>query len=130
MRRQLEDNLQIAAMGYLRLQYPAALCFHVANERQTSKMRGAKLKRMGVLAGVSDILIMQARGAYFGACIELKAPKGRETDSQKRFINRAGQAGYMVAVCWSFDQFKKVVDLYFSQPETKVEPTLLNTMPI
>jgi len=111
----LEDRLQISAMRYIRMQYPDAISFHVANERATSPMRGAKLKQMGVLSGVSDCIILEPRGNFHGLLIELKAPKGRLTENQKNFLNKAEIKGYDVAVCWSFDEVMVKVDGYMNQ---------------
>ena len=109
-----EDQLQIAAMCWIRLAYPNTVSFHVANERKTSPMRGAKLKKMGVLAGVPDIHILDPRKTYCGLFIELKTAKGRLTPSQKDVIERIENAGYKCAVCRSLDEVIEVVDDYFS----------------
>lgn len=112
--KNLEDQIQIAAMRYIRTQYPNVISFHVANERATSPMRGAKLKKMGVMSGVADIVILEARGEFHGMLIELKAPKGRLTETQKDFLNRAQKKGYYTDVCYSFAEVKLEVDLYMN----------------
>ncbi len=122
-RKNIEDQLQIACIRYMRAQYPNVLCFHVRNEgiRGTKAQQmayGAKSKRMGVLAGVSDIIIMSANGGFHGACIELKAPKGTVTDSQGKFLDKVEVEGYYRNVCWSFDEFKEYVDFYLTKPRT------------
>jgi hypothetical protein len=108
-----EDQLQIAAMRWIRLAYPKAVSFHVANERKTSPMRGAKLKKMGVLAGVPDIHILEPNKIYCGLFIELKTEKGRLTPSQRDVIERIENAGYKCAVCRSLDEVIDLVDDYF-----------------
>ena len=52
-----EDQLQIAAMHWIRMSYPKAVSFHVANELKTSRMRGGKLKKMGVCKGNVSFVI-------------------------------------------------------------------------
>tara|TARA_R110001599_G_scaffold26223_4_gene92577 strand:+ start:936 stop:1271 length:336 start_codon:yes stop_codon:yes gene_type:complete len=108
-----EDQLQMAAMRWIRLAYPNAVSFHVANERKTSPMRGGKLKKMGVLAGVPDIHILEPNKIYCGLFIELKTEKGRLTPSQKDVIERIENAGYKCAVCRSLSEVICLVDDYF-----------------
>jgi len=101
------------------MQYPDAISFHVRNEgirgtKEQRKAYGAKYKRMGVLSGVSDIVILEPRGKFHGLLIELKAPKGRLTQTQKDFLNKAENKGYDVAVCWSFDEVMVKVDSYMN----------------
>lgn len=113
-----EDGLQIAVADYLRLQYPNILWFHVANERQTSPQRGAKLKRMGVKAGVMDILIFEEKykdgiyDTYKGLAVELKIPPNKQTKAQIEMMYKFIKAGWKHDVCFSFDEAKKVIDEY------------------
>ena len=110
-----EERLQAASMRYIRLQYPGAVSFHVANERQTSPARGAKLKKLGVLKGVADILILEpSPQGFHGLAIELKSKKGKIQPSQELFLSRIGARGYYTTVCRSFDEVQKVCDQYFS----------------
>lgn len=112
-----EDGLQIACANYLRLQYPNALWIHVANERQTSRARGSKLKQMGVTPGVPDILVfepvMDALGVKeIGLAIELKIKPNKSTPAQAAFQKSLDDRAWQVHVIYDFDTFKKVVDNY------------------
>ncbi len=119
MRKKLEEELQIAAMQYIRLQYPSAISFHVRNEgisgtKMQRMVYGAKSKKMGVLSGVSDIIILEPKAIYHGLMIELKSKKGRVSESQKLFMARCEDKSYMTRVCNSFDQVQAAVDTYMS----------------
>lgn len=82
-----EDALQIAVADYLRIAAPDLLWFHVANERKCSPQRGAMLKRMGVLAGVPDLVFILPSGSVW--FIELKTERGRMSKAQDDFFERA-----------------------------------------
>lgn len=97
---------------YLRLQYPNLLWFHPANERATSPMQGAKLKRMGVLAGVADLMILRQTKKAIGLCIELKVPGNKPTKTQDEFCRRVVAEGWAYYVCNSFDEAKARIDQY------------------
>lgn len=112
-----EDDLQRACANYLRLQYPAVLFFHVPNGGSRNRIEAAKLKGMGVLPGVSDLVILEPREYRgvkpCGLLIELKAKGGKLAGSQESFITEVQVRGYMAAVVWSFDGFKNLIDEYF-----------------
>ena len=109
-----EDNLQIAVANYLRLAYPKVLWTHVANERQTSPQRGAKLKKMGVRAGIPDILIFAKRGSVSGLAIELKIKPNTPTQAQKDCLDTLSINGWWTKLCWDFDGAKKIIDSYLN----------------
>lgn len=116
-----EDNLQIAVADYLRLQYPKVLFTHIANERQTTPQRGAKLKRMGVKKGMPDFTIFEPvfirdyrhNVKFCGLAIELKIKPNKLTKEQKEVLERLKSCGWQTDVCYDFDQAKKTIDEYF-----------------
>lgn len=107
-----EDNLQMVCMRYLGYAYPKILAIHVANERKTSLQHGAKLKKMGVRAGVPDILIFKKKGALCGCAIELKIKPNKPTPKQTEFLNDLEAEYWITRVCYSFDEFEEVVNDY------------------
>ena len=115
-----EDQLQVECMRYIRLQYPYSVSFHVRNEgiRGTPQQRmayGSKSKRMGVLSGVSDIIILEPNKHFHGLIIELKAKKGIVSPTQKLFLARTSAKGYSVHVSRTFDEVKFIVDKYMAE---------------
>ena len=106
-----EDQLQMACASYL--DHLRVLYTHVANERQTSPMRGAKLKKMGVKRGVPDILIFDPIGIYNGLAIELKVGRNKPTEDQHKWMALLRERGWLCAVARDFDEFKIAVDSYF-----------------
>jgi hypothetical protein len=69
--------------------------------------RGKILKGMGLKAGVPDIVIYYEGKAFF---LELKAPKGVLSVTQKRTHDELRAAGCLVAVIRSLDDFRALVD--------------------
>lgn len=72
--------------------------FHVANERQVSKIQGAYLKKKGVKSGVCDHWVILQDKVI---AIELKTPDGTVSDKQKKFIAKLEKANIPVKVCYS-----------------------------
>jgi len=101
-RGNLETKLQIAVVNYIRMAFPDVLCFAVPNGGKRSMIEAAMLKKMGVLAGVSDLLLFWNGG--YGA-IELKRPDKTAymSDSQVGFAEQWQARGGKFALCNSLD---------------------------
>jgi hypothetical protein len=109
-RRSLEAEIHHAVCDHLRLRTkPDVLWLHVPNGEHRSKITGAKLKRMGVLAGASDFLFWH-NGKFFA--LELKAPGGRATDAQLEFLARFADAGGHTAIAEGIDRAIAVLEAW------------------
>lgn len=86
---------------------PGVLFFHVPNGESRSAATGAKLKAMGVRAGVADfsITLPGGRAAY----LELKRPGGRASQSQKQFRAEAEAAGALYAIAETPEQVQDIL---------------------
>ena len=68
--------------------------FHVPNGGKRNPREAARLKAMGVLAGVSDLfLAWPSRGAH-GLFVEMKAPGNKPTRPQRLFLDAMIARGY------------------------------------
>lgn len=72
------------------------------NGGQRHKAVAAKLKAEGAKAGVPDVSWPVARGGFIGLAIEFKHGDGNPSKEQRERIDRLQQAGWCVAVCWSW----------------------------
>jgi hypothetical protein len=109
-RRQPEAALHAAVCEHLRLRAkPDVLWLHAANGERRDKITGAKLKRMGVLAGASDLLLWH-RGNSFA--LELKAPGGRPSEAQLDFMARFSAAGGHTCVAVGLDRSLAVLEAW------------------
>jgi hypothetical protein len=90
-RRRPEDGIHIAVCEHLRLRArPGVLWLHAANGGLRNPCEAARFKRMGVLAGASDLLLWHQGNSF---ALELKAPGGRLSDRQKQFLAAFNDAG-------------------------------------
>lgn len=112
-----EDDLQIAAIRLIRMKHPDVLCIHVPNGGKRNAREGAKFKKMGVVAGVPDVLIFNPNGKFNGLAIELKTSIGKLTDSQREMHNRLRKLKWCVWVCYSIDDVENAIDGYFVDPK-------------
>jgi hypothetical protein len=71
-----------------------------------NKIAGAKLKSMGLVAGVADLSYLSPKGFVY---IELKTAGGRQSPKQKDFERMAISLGYSYYIIKSFEDFKKLI---------------------
>jgi VRR-NUC domain len=97
-----EEQIHVAVCQHLRLRaLPDVLWTHCPNGERRDARTGAKLKRMGVLAGAADLLLWH-RGHAFA--LELKSPGGRLSEAQLEFMARFNDAGGHTCVAQGLDK--------------------------
>lgn len=121
--RQIESGLQTSCMRWLMLQYrdlwEVATAIPNGGQRPVRIINGkvvcsegVKLKREGVKAGVSDVIIFRATAEYHGLHVEFKTKTGRQSEAQKRWQKKMEVEEYKYEICRSFDEFKKIIENY------------------
>lgn len=113
-KRHTESNEQIAAMDWLRAQYPsiAEHTMHIGNERKSTHFAGYIMKRMGVLKGASDLFMAWPNAGYHGLFIEVKSMKGKPTPEQLAFIQRMTDVRYYACICYGADEVISTMKYY------------------
>jgi len=105
-RRDEETPIQIAIVDFLRLALPEAIVAHVPNGGKRGKAEAGRFKRMGVVAGFADIIVLLYGQAYL---IECKTDDGELSTSQKRFRADCIAAGVPYGVARSIDEAAELV---------------------
>lgn len=112
-----EHRIQTACVRWFRLKYPhlSPRLFAVPNGGRRDGVTGARLKAEGVLAGVADLILLVPNAGYHALLIEMKTPKGRQSDSQRAWQQEVCAEGeYKYVVCRSLDDFIREVDVYLT----------------
>lgn len=105
----------VAFFDWIRLRPKIApFVFHVANERKCSIQYGRLLKRMGVKAGVSDVIIAIPSNEFHGLFIEMKHGKNKATSAQLEFLANMKEKGYATAICYGATKAIKTLEDYLS----------------
>jgi len=110
-----EDRLQISCVRWFRYQFPdlRKMMIAVPNGGSRNILEAAKLKQMGVVAGVADLLLLTPRNGYGCLCIELKNGKrGRQSPAQHEWELSALSNGNKYVICRSVDEFIHEVTAY------------------
>ena len=124
---QEEHNIQAACVRWFGYAHPElrGLLFSVPNGGARSKATAGRLKAEGVVAGVSDLILLvpccRAKITENNAaeieirhalCIEMKKNGGYQSPEQKDWQKKVEGHGYKYAVCRSLDEFIDTVEAY------------------
>ncbi|WP_404812057.1 VRR-NUC domain-containing protein [Capnocytophaga canimorsus] len=104
--KQHESKLQSACVRWFRYQYPQYVIFAVPNGGSRNTLEAKRLQQEGVLAGVSDLIVIAPNKTLF---IEMKHGKGKQTNKQKEFQKQVQQLGYSYFLCNSFETFEQTI---------------------
>ena len=121
-----EDKLQSECLRWFRYQHSnlKKVLFAVPNGgKRESRINqygnryspeAQKLERMGVVAGVSDLILLTPRHGYGALCIEMKVGKGKQSPAQHEWELEAISAGNKYVICRSVDEFMNEVNQYLA----------------
>ena len=99
-----EHQIQAQIVAYWNINYPQhrKCLFHVNNKAKDS-LEGARFKTLGVIAGVSDLILLAPNGTTY--LIELKDNTGKQSDHQKAFQQQATSLGHKYLIIRSLQEF-------------------------
>lgn len=111
-----ESRLQSSCVLWFRTQYRryANLLFSVPNGAKRSRRQGARYKAEGMVAGVSDLILLIPRGCYGSLCIEMKQKGNYQQKNQKEWQALAESVGNKYVVCKTIEEFMRAVNSYMS----------------
>ena len=101
-----EDQLQSSCFLWVHNNYPQlrGLLFHVPNGGNRNPREGNKLKAMGTIPGIPDLILIHPLTAF-----ELKTSTGILSTDQKKIHAKWRDKGIDVHVIRSLDEFQRIV---------------------
>lgn len=124
-----ESYTQQACVAWFNAQYPSlsGLLFAVPNDcRRTMRtvvtrtgyktvcVGGQRKKAEGMVAGVSDLILLVPRGGFGALCVELKTKIGKQSESQKEWQRKAEMAGNKYIICRDVETFSEEIKKYLN----------------
>ena len=89
--------------------------FSVPNGGARNAWTAKNLKDEGALSGAPDLVLLVPRHGYASLCIEMKKAGGRQSNTQKAFEEAAKAYKNKYVVCYSEEEFQRVVIEYLEQ---------------
>lgn len=114
MSRHLESQMQISCVNWFRYQFPQyqKLLFSVPNGGRRTATEAKILKAEGVVAGVSDLILLVPSAGFFALCIEMKVKPNKQSDLQKEWHTLVEGYGYKYEVVYSLEEFREIINEY------------------
>lgn len=111
-----EKRIQMECVAEFQRLHPdlaaKGLLFHIPNERAGQRGSAQPPDRMGMVPGVSDLILFVPRKGYGALCIEMKTPEGEQSPAQKRWEQTVSEVGYKYVVCRTIEDFVREVNRY------------------
>lgn len=101
-----EDLLQQKCVIWFKNNYQMhgkGLIFAIPNGGTRNIVEAKKLKETGLMAGVSDLIILIGNKTFF---CELKTESGKQSEKQKDFQSRVEMLGFEYKLIRSLEEFK------------------------
>ncbi len=103
-----ETPIQKAIVKLLRMHN--IFCHSIPNERKSSPAMGKMLKDMGRVAGVADLMVWWViKGKVTLGYVEVKAPGGVLSPTQKAFKKRCEAHGILYDVVYGVDDVANLI---------------------
>lgn len=117
--RHVESHLQHQCVEWFRLAYRplARNLIAVPNGGHRNIREAVIMKGEGVMAGASDLVLFAPGENAHALCIEMKTPKGTQTELQKLWQHAVENEGYRYEIVRSFDGFRNLIKDYLKPRE-------------
>jgi hypothetical protein len=102
-----ETRLHCAAVDYMRRVCPDCLTWHAANGGKRSKETARLMKRLGVLPGVFDLVVLAPGPRTF--FLEAKTDKGKLSEDQQWFKGELIKMGFSYVVFRNLDDISDFI---------------------
>lgn len=86
--------------------------YHTPNGKKRDKLTAARLKAMGVVPGVPDLILPVRTSDYTGLAIEMKSSTGSLSPEQRDWQEHYIIQGWRFAVCRSAEDARSVLCAY------------------
>jgi hypothetical protein len=104
--------MQVKVVQYVRTFFPEVLILAIPNGAGTTARNRLMLYAEGLLAGVPDLFIPEARKGFHGLWIEMKTQEGVESESQKRIRKNLENNNYLCYVARSEQTAINIIEAY------------------
>lgn len=98
--RHTESKIQQSVVEWFRYQYPKYIIAAIPNGGYRNAREAAIMRKEGVLAGFSDLIIIAEHNVLF---MEMKTDGGKQSEAQKVFQNKVCKLGHEYVVSFSLE---------------------------
>lgn len=117
VRKLFEHTMQVKVVQYVRTFYPEVMILSIPNGSGTTARNRLALYAEGLLPGVPDLFIPEAKKGFHGLWIEMKTKEGIESKQQKSIRSNLERNGYLCYVARCEQTAINIIEAYLEQEE-------------
>jgi len=114
--KMIEHNNQVTLVMWVRAFKPDLLLVSIPNGGHRKAAEAIRLKSEGVVAGMPDLMLLEASGGFHGLFIEMKTEVGKLSKKQIEAHQALLERGYLGKTCRSFEEGKAAIEEYIKKP--------------
>lgn len=119
VRKLFEHTMQVKVVQYVRTFYPEVMILSIPNGSGTTARNRLALYAEGLLPGVPDLFIPEARKGFHGLWIEMKTKEGIESKQQKSIRSNLERNGYLCYVARCEQTAINIIEAYLEQEDIR-----------
>ena len=113
-RQSIEHKEQVKLVQRVRAFYPDVLIAAIPNGGDRTASERVRLASEGVLAGMPDLCVLEARGGFHGLFVEMKTATGTQSREQKAIELTLNASGYLCTVARSAADGFEIIKEYLN----------------
>ena len=113
-RKSVEHIDQVKVVQHFRAFYPDIIIAAIPNGGDRTASERVRLHHEGVLAGMPDLCVLEAKNGFHGLFVEMKTSTGQQSKEQKAMQLQLNANGYLCTVARSASEGFEIVKGYLN----------------
>lgn len=113
-RRNIEHIEQVKVVQHVRAFYPDTIIAAIPNGGDRTASERVRLHSEGVLAGMPDLCVLEAKNGFHGLFVEMKTDIGKVSSKQSDIKLQLNAKGYKAVVARSAAEAIKTIEEYLN----------------
>lgn len=114
LRKSIEHTEQVKLVQRVRAFYPDTIIASIPNGGDRTASERVRLHHEGVLAGMPDLCILEAKNGFHGLFVEMKTATGQQSKEQKALQLQLNNNGYLCTVARSAAEGFEIIKGYLN----------------
>jgi hypothetical protein len=114
LRKSIEHTEQVKLVQRVRAFYPDTIIASIPNGGDRTASERVRLHHEGVLAGMPDLCVLEAKNGFHGLFVEMKTATGQQSKEQKALQLQLNNRGYLCTVARSAAEGFEIIKGYLN----------------
>ena len=120
-RKSIEHIEQVKVVQHVRAFYPDTIIAAIPNGGDRTASERVRLHSEGLLAGMPDLCVLEAKNGFYGLFVEMKTDTGKVSSKQSDIKLQLNAKGYKAVVARSAAEAIKTIEEYLNGQSKNAE---------